>query len=65
VLHCFAAAIEREYLATFAQEMHQVAPISTSSVENAHTGGDVSAKDLIEDVDVDLAELFLNIQRHT
>jgi hypothetical protein len=55
----FAIGIQREDLAAFSQQIHQIAPVPASSVQHAHSGGDVSPKNLIEDVDVDLSKLFL------
>ena len=45
----------------FAQQMHEIAAVSTASVEYAHAGCDIASQNLIEYVDVDLAELFLDI----
>ena len=42
--------------------MDEVAAVTASGVKHAHAGLDVPAQDLIEYVDVDLAELFLNVQ---
>src|ERR1700719_1304299 len=52
--------VQREYLAALAQQMHQVSPIPASGVEHTHIRCDVSAQNLIEYVDIDLAKLLLN-----
>jgi hypothetical protein len=39
--------------------MDQVASVAASGVEDGHAGFNVAAEDLIEDVDVDLAEPVL------
>ena len=55
--------IHREHLAAFAKQVNEVSAVSAPGVEYAHALVDISAQDLIEHVDIDLAELFLNIQR--
>jgi hypothetical protein len=64
VINAVATEVERKYLAALAQQMHQVSPIPASSVENAHSGTNVSAQNLIENVDVNLSKLLLQTQRH-
>lgn len=54
------ARVECENLCTFAEEINEIATVAAAGVENAHAGRDVAAKDLIEDVDVDFAEQFLD-----
>jgi hypothetical protein len=44
----------------FSKQMHQVAPVPASCVDHAHTGCDVTPRNLIEYVNIDSAELFLN-----
>ena len=56
--------VHRKYFAPLAQKMHQVSPVPASGVEHAHAGRDVSSQDLIEHVNINLPELFLNGQRH-
>jgi hypothetical protein len=51
--------VDGEDFAAFAKQMDEVAAVATSGVENDHARNDVAAQDLIEDVDVDLAELIL------
>jgi hypothetical protein len=64
VVYGFAVFIQRKYLTTFPQEMDEIAAVSAAGVEYAHPSGDVSSENLIEDVDVDLAELFLDGHGH-
>jgi hypothetical protein len=40
--------------------MHEVSAITAPGIEDTHAGSYVSAQDLIKDVDIDLAELFLD-----
>jgi hypothetical protein len=40
--------------------MHEVSSIAAPGIEDTHAGRDVSAEDLVEDVNINLAELFLN-----
>ena len=65
VLHARGILVDREDLATFAQQVNEVAPVSASGVKHAHAGLNVAAQDLIEDIDIDLAELLLNAQGHS
>jgi hypothetical protein len=51
--------IGAEDLVAFAEEVDEIAPGAAARVEDSHAGHDVVAKDLIEEVDVDLAELLL------
>jgi hypothetical protein len=51
--------IGAEDLVAFAEEIDEIAAGAASGVEDSHAGHDVSAKDLVEEVDVDLAELLL------
>jgi hypothetical protein len=60
MLNTRGVRVQREYLAPLAQQMHQVSSIPASSVEHTHIRCDVSAKNLIEYVDIDLAKLLLN-----
>ena len=51
-----------KYAAAFSQEIHKIASEAAAGVEDAHAGRDAAAEELIEEVDVDLAELGL--ERH-
>lgn len=64
VLYAIAVLIECKYLAAFAQQMDQIAPISASSIKNTHSRCDVPSQNLIEDINVDMSKLLLNIQCH-
>src|SRR5271165_7551365 len=54
--------VEREYLAPLAQQMHQIAPVPTSSIEHTHTWRDIPAQNLIEHVDINLPKLLLDAE---
>jgi len=56
--------VDRENFGVFPQEIDEVSAVAAASVENAHAGRDVSPQDLIEDVDVDLSEQFLDVYVH-
>jgi hypothetical protein len=56
--------IDCEDLAAGAEEMNEVAAVAASGVEDGHAGFDVAAQDLIEEVNVDLAELLLKGHGH-
>ena len=64
MLNALGIRVQREDLVSFAQQMYQVSPVATSSVEHAHTRCDVPSQDLVEYVNVDLPKLFLNAWRH-
>ncbi len=55
--------INRKYLAGFAKQVHKIPAISAPGIEHARALVDISAEDLIENINIDLSELFLNIQR--
>jgi hypothetical protein len=52
--------VHGEDFATLAKQMHQVASIPASGVDHAHSGCDVATQNLIEHINIDLAELFLD-----
>ena len=60
MLDALRIRVQREDLAAFAQQMNQVAPVTAAGVENPHARQDIPTQYLIEDVDIDLPELFLN-----
>jgi hypothetical protein len=64
MLNTLSIGIHRKHLAAFAKQMNQVSPVSASGVEHTRILADISAQDLIEDVNIDLAELFLYAQCH-
>ncbi len=51
--------VEGKNIAALAQQVDQVSTVSAAGIENPHLRRDVAAQDLVEDVDVDLAELVL------
>ncbi len=55
--------VDCKHLATFAKKVHKVSAVAAPGVEHARVLFDIPAQDLIEDINIDLAELFLNIQR--
>jgi len=48
-----------EDLVAFAEEVDEIASGTAAGIEDTHAGHDVAAQDLVEEVDVDLAELLL------
>jgi len=60
VFNAFWVAVDGEDFAANAEEMDEVAAVAASGVDDAHVGGEIAAEDLVEDVDVDGAELVLN-----
>jgi hypothetical protein len=61
MLNAIAIQIECKDLATFTQEVYQVAPVPTASIKNAHSRRDVPAQNLIENIDVNVSKLLLNV----
>jgi hypothetical protein len=55
----FGTLIGGEDLVAFAEEIDEIAAGAASGVEDSHARHDVAAKNLIEEVDVDRAELLL------
>ena len=47
----------------FAQEVHEIATAAAAGIEHAHARPDAAAQQLIEQVDVDVAELGLQIHQ--
>jgi hypothetical protein len=62
VLHSLGRLVERKNLAALTQQMNQIPAVAAAGVENRHAGHNVTPQNLIEDVDIDLPELFLNSQ---
>jgi hypothetical protein len=58
----FGIGIEGEDFAAVAQQIDEIAAVAAAGVEDAHPGADVAAQDLVEDVDVDLAEFVLQVE---
>jgi len=59
VLHSILIRIDGERFATLAKQVDEIPPEAAAGVEHPHSWRDVSAQNLIEEVDVNLAELFL------
>jgi hypothetical protein len=55
----FGIVIGAEHLVAFAEEVDEIAAGTAARVENSHAGHDVAAQELIEEIDVDRAELLL------
>ena len=53
--------IDAEHLEAAAQQMHEIASRSAAHVEHPHARRDAAAQQLVEQVDVDVAELFAQI----
>jgi len=53
--------VRSEDFVAFVEEIDEVASGAAAGVEDPHAGCDVAAKELIEEVDVNLAELLLEI----
>src|ERR1700691_2536698 len=60
MLNAIAVQIECEDLATFAEQVYEVAPVPTSSIQNTHSRRDVPSQNLIENIDVNLSKPLLN-----
>jgi len=53
--------IHYKYLAPLTKQMHEVPAVSASGVQHRHIGGNVSAQNLIENINVDLPKLLLHV----
>jgi len=62
MLHSLRIRIDGDYFAAFAHQVNQVPSETCAGIQHAHRRGDVSAQNLIEQVNVDLAELLLKCQ---
>ena len=51
--------VDGEDVAAFAEKIDEVAAGAAAGVEDAHAGDDVAAEEMVEEIDVDEAELFL------
>src|ERR1700710_775831 len=60
MLDTLSIRVECKYIASFAEQMYQIAPIPASGVQHAHIRCDVSPQYLIEYIDINLPKLFLN-----
>jgi hypothetical protein len=60
VLHAFGILVECKYFTACAQQIDEVATITASGVQHTHAWRNVPAQNLIEYVDIDLAELVLD-----
>lgn len=61
----FGIRIDAEDLIAFAEEIDEIATISAAGVEDAHSRTDVAAEKLVEEVDVDEAEVFMKSKHRT
>ena len=62
VVNSRGVRVDCKHLAALAKQVNEIPAVSAPGVEHAHTLVDISAEDLIEDVNIDLAELVLNGQ---
>jgi len=65
MLDSLGVQVDSEDRTAFAEQVDQVTPVAASRLENTHACAEIAAQDLVEDVDVDLAELFLKVQLST
>ena len=62
MIHTVGIRIQRKYLAPHAQQVHQIPPKPAAGIQNRHPSSDISAQDLVKNINVDLPELLLNRQ---
>ncbi len=65
MLNTVGIRIECKNFTPFAQQMDKVPSVSAAGVEYTHARGDVSSQNLIEYVNINLAELLPNLYRHS
>src|SRR5690606_38372066 len=59
----FCVHIRAANIVAFPQEVDDVSTFAASGVEDAHSGRDAAFQKLVEEIDIDLAELFLERER--
>jgi hypothetical protein len=57
-------SVATENLVAGAQRVHQIPALAAAGVEQPHAWADAAAQELIEEIDVDLAELVVKVNRH-
>jgi hypothetical protein len=60
MLYAVGVGVHGEDLALLTQQVHQVTSVSTAGIEYTHSGRDITAQDLVEDVDINLSKLLLD-----
>ena len=60
VFNTFSILVHGKDLTALAKQMNQIAPVTAAGVEHAHSGRNVPAQDLVEDININLSELLLN-----
>ena len=65
MLDCGWVRVDGENFRAFAQQIDEVSTVAAPSVENAHAGRDIATQDLIENIDVNFPEQFLDIGFHS
>jgi hypothetical protein len=61
MFHTGGIPIERKYFGAFAQQMNKVSSVSAPGVEYPHACANASSENLIEYVNIDMAELILKV----
>src|ERR1035441_6226030 len=64
MLNALGIGVQCKHFAAFAHQVDQVASVAAPGVEYAHGGRDIAPQDLVEDININLPELFLNAERH-
>src|ERR1035437_9353770 len=64
MLNTLGIGVQCKHFAAFAHQVDQVASVAAPGVEYAHGGRDIAPQDLVEDININLPELFLNAERH-
>ena len=62
LIHCGRIAISSRDVVAVSEQVDEVAPAAAAGVNDVHARGDTAAQQLIEQVDVDVAELFLQVR---
>src|SRR4051812_25805436 len=60
--HRVRICVNREHLDSHPQQVHEIAAVSASGIEHPHSRTDAPSQQLVEEVDVDVAELL--VERH-
>jgi hypothetical protein len=59
VLNQIRISVHAEHLVPISQKVNEVPPGTASDVQDSHPGPDSAAQELVEKIDVDLAELLM------
>ena len=63
VANAFRAFVDTPEIESLAHHVDEIAPVPAAGVEDSHSGREPALEKLIEEIDVDFAELFAKTRR--